>query len=90
MLSLGRRLSQRRLRSLFPFFSSSSSSASSSGRFDGQKVLLNRQTARPVLFDELESDDDLDFSLSEKPTGEGALPLTHSLTHSVCTHLLSR
>ena len=36
-----------------------------------------------MLFDELESDDDLDFSLSEKPTGEGALPLPYSLTHSL-------
>jgi hypothetical protein len=52
-------------------YSSSSHAESDSGRFESQRMLLNRQTAKPVLFDELESDDELDFSLDEKPTGEG-------------------
>ena len=62
------------------FYSSSRHAESDSSNFESQRMLLNRQTAKPVLFDELESDDELDFSLEEKPSGEGTYTGSSLLT----------
>lgn len=66
-------------------YSSSRHAESDSSRFQSQRTLLNRQTAKPVLFDELESDDELDFSLEEKPSGEGNSSPSSLVFHDVVT-----
>lgn len=67
------------------FYSSSGTLQIKPDRFESQRVLFNRQIAKPVLFDELESDDDLDFSLEEKPTGEGNIYYHFDFRHSFFT-----